>query len=132
MSTQHRIFFFSSLESASIDLWFKSTESRSNGGVLATPLSLKAAVGLPHPLSNPLNHHNNESTLWIENRTNWRQTAEDKESEARLLHALGGRILPEYAETDHVDKSELMPDYAEVDPSHALTSFQGKTHTSAL
>lgn len=102
-------------------------ESRSNGGVLATPLSLKAAVGLPHPLSNPLNHPNNESTLWIENRTNWRHNNEDKESEARLLQALNGRILPEYAETGNMqDKSEAMPDYAEVDTSHALTTFQGE------
>jgi len=45
-------------------------ESRSNGGVLATPLSLKAAVGLPHPLA----AHHNDPTLWIENRPTWRIT----------------------------------------------------------
>lgn len=98
----------------------KSTlhESRSNGGVLATPLSLKAAVGLPHPLAN----HPNDSTLWIENRPTWRITdAGDKESEARLLR--------QYVQA--ADKLENMPDYAEVDANHALTTFQGSDERSS-
>ncbi|KAF6206552.1 hypothetical protein GE061_017786 [Apolygus lucorum] len=41
-------------------------DSRSNGGILATPLSLKAAVGLPHPMSAALVPHPHDSTLWIE------------------------------------------------------------------
>ncbi|XP_024084741.1 protein sax-3-like [Cimex lectularius] len=70
--------------------------SRSNGGILATPLSLKAAVGLPHPMSTAMVPHPHDSTLWIEpNRgSSW---------------------------THH---SELEPaDYAEVDP---VSSFHGK------
>lgn len=102
-------------------------ESRSNGAVLATPLSLKAAVGLPHPLANSLNNSNNESTLWIESRANWRQSKNDKESEARLLQVLSSKILPEYADTGSMcEKQENIPDYAEVDTSHTLTTFQGK------
>lgn len=101
------------------------TESRSNGAVLATPLSLKAAVGLPHPLANHLNHTNNESTLWIESRGNWRQATNEKESEVRLLQVLGGKILPEYADTEGIcEKPENIPDYAEVDTTHTLTTFQ--------
>ncbi|KAK6638440.1 hypothetical protein RUM44_008869 [Polyplax serrata] len=100
-------------------------ESRSNGAVLATPLSLKAAVGLPHPLANHLNHTNNESTLWIESRGNWRQATNEKESEVRLLQVLGGKILPEYADTEGIcEKPENIPDYAEVDTTHTLTTFQ--------
>lgn len=90
--------------------------------MLATPLSLKAANGLPHPLSN---HPDNESTLWIENRTNWRHNVQE-ESEAKLLLSLNKKILPEYAETENVcNKAEAIPDYAEVDTSHTLTTFQG-------
>lgn len=101
-------------------------ESRSNGAVLATPLSLKAGTGLPHSIGNSINHSNNESTLWIESRTTWKQSNTDKESEARLLQVLTNKILPEYAETDSVcEKQEAIPDYAEVDTSHTLTTFQG-------
>jgi len=53
----------------------------------------------------------------------------DKESEARLLQALNGHHLSEYAQSGLLsEKIENMPDYAEVDTSHALTTFQGKLY----
>ncbi|GLH09012.1 Neuroglian [Gryllus bimaculatus] len=118
-------------------------DSRSNGGVLATPLSLKAAVGLPHPLANAshvsLPH---DSSLWIENRpgppTSWRHSeTSDKEtcsmSESRLLNngSVVTTTLNDYAETGMLKSaaspnSETTPAYAEVDATHAaLTTFRG-------
>uniref|UniRef100_A0A8D8UA12 Roundabout homolog 1 n=1 Tax=Cacopsylla melanoneura TaxID=428564 RepID=A0A8D8UA12_9HEMI len=44
-----------------------SLDSRSNGGILVTPISLKAAVGLPHPITQGgLTSGSNEPGLWIE------------------------------------------------------------------
>ncbi|XP_068082136.1 roundabout homolog 2-like [Anabrus simplex] len=116
-------------------------ESRSNGGVLATPLSLKAAIGLAHP-SNATSHSSipHDSSLWIENRpgpNGWRHSeASDRESctmsESRLLN--NGSIivtaLNDYAETGIAkssDSSDATPAYAEVEATHAsLTTFQGR------
>lgn len=117
-------------------------DSRSNGGVLTTPLSLKAAVGLPHPLANA-SHGSlpHDSSLWIENRhgppTSWRHSeTSDKEtcsmSESRLLNngSIVTTTLNDYAETGMLKSaaspsSETTPAYAEVDASHAaLTTFR--------
>ncbi|PNF20482.1 hypothetical protein B7P43_G06268 [Cryptotermes secundus] len=122
-------------------------DSCSNGGVLATPLSLKAAAGLPHPLTMPAPHSlPQDSSLWIENRPNcWRNSENsDKDtrslSESRLLHngSIVTATLNDYAETGMLKQagsgsgintpgSDAMPAYAEVDPNHmaALTTFQG-------
>ncbi|CAH1404067.1 unnamed protein product [Nezara viridula] len=79
-------------------------DSRSNGGILATPLSLKAAVGLPHPTA--MVPHPHDSTLWIEpNRAaSWRHS-ELSDKEPQILEPA---------------------DYAEVDPVHSVSTFQGK------
>ncbi|KAJ9575392.1 hypothetical protein L9F63_025657, partial [Diploptera punctata] len=84
-------------------------DSRSNGGVLATPLSLKSGTGLPHPLTTPTPHSSlpHDSSLWIENRPNcWRNSENsDKDSrslsESRLLHngSIITATLNDYAET---------------------------------
>ncbi|PSN52194.1 hypothetical protein C0J52_06109 [Blattella germanica] len=123
-------------------------DSRSNGGVLATPLSLKSATGLPHPLTTPTPHSSlpHDSSLWIENRPNcWRNSENsDKDSrslsESRLLHngSIVTATLNDYAETGMLKSggsesgmntpgSDAMPAYAEVDQNHsgALTTFQG-------
>ncbi|XP_039293123.1 roundabout homolog 2 isoform X2 [Nilaparvata lugens] len=84
----------------------KSTlpDSRSNGGILATPLSLKAAVSLTHPLSCA---PPTDSSLWIEPH---RSHHSEKTSTNQLLGS--------------------MPDYAEVDSLHtggggsSLSTFQ--------
>lgn len=122
------------------------TDSCSNGGVLTTPLSLKAAAGLPHPLTTPAPHCSlpHDSSLWIENRADcWRNSENsDKDirslSESRLLHngSIVTAALNDYAETGtqkhsgsgiNTPGSDAMPAYAEVDPNHtpALTTFQG-------
>ena len=125
-----------------------STDSRSNGGVLATPLNLKSSSGLPHPLTTPTPHSSlpHDSSLWIENRPNcWRNSENsDKDSrslsESRLLHngSIVTATLNDYAETGMLKSggsesgintpgSDAMPAYAEVDQNHAgnLTTFQG-------
>ncbi|KAK9503659.1 hypothetical protein O3M35_010174 [Rhynocoris fuscipes] len=78
--------------------------SRSNGGILATPLSLKAAVGLPHPMSTALVPHPHDSTLWIEpNRAaSWRHSElSDKDCANHLLEPA------DYAEVDAVHTGSL-------------------------
>jgi len=116
---------------------------------LSTPLSVKAAAGLPHPLTTPAPHTSSlpqESTLWIENRPNcWRNSENsDKDtrslSESRLLHngSIVTATINDYAETGMLKQtgsgsgmntpgSDAMPAYAEVDPNHTptLTTFQG-------
>lgn len=128
--------------------WSFFSDSCSNGGVLATPLSLKAAAGLPHPLTTPAPHCSlpHDSSLWIENRPDcWRNSENsDKDtrslSESRLLHngSIVTAALNDYAETGtqkqagsrsgiNTPGSDAMPAYAEVDPNHTapLTTFQG-------
>ncbi|XP_075217906.1 roundabout homolog 1-like [Lycorma delicatula] len=85
-------------------------DSRSNGGILATPLSLKSAVGLTHPLSCP---PPTDSSLWIESS---RAPSSEKDSTNQLLSS-----------------GQAMPDYAEVDALHSgsLSTFQGhRTETT--
>lgn len=67
-------------------------------------MSLKAAVGLPHPTA--LVPHPHDSTLWIEpNRAaSWRHS-ELSDKEPQILEPA---------------------DYAEVDPVHSVSTFQGK------
>ncbi|RZF42615.1 hypothetical protein LSTR_LSTR001410 [Laodelphax striatellus] len=82
----------------------KSTlpDSRSNGGILATPLSLKTAVSLTHPLSCA---PPTDSSLWIEPH---------RSEKTSTNHLLGS--------------AQTMPDYAEVDSLHtggSLSTFQG-------
>ncbi|XP_018917016.2 roundabout homolog 2 [Bemisia tabaci] len=98
-------------------------DSRSNVGMLATPLNSKSGTGLQHPISPPLSHTallpQHDSSLWIDgaqqssnSSCSWRLSSEnsDKESSTRLLQ--NGSI-------------SAMPDYAEVQQNGALSTFQG-------
>jgi len=46
------------------------TETRSNGAILGTPVSLKTTVGPPHPISAsllpPLNNRKEDPSFWID------------------------------------------------------------------
>lgn len=77
-------------------------ETRSNGAILGTPVSLKATVGLPHPISAsllpPLNSRKEDASFWIDGsksqnyiseNSSWRQSEYSEKETAQL---------PDYAE----------------------------------
>lgn len=113
-------------------------ETRSNGAILGTPVSLKATVGLPHPISAsllpPLNSRKEDASFWIDGSKSQNYISENSYVDDKIMctEKTKTRYLlynlfffySSWRQSEYSEKETAqLPDYAEVTAARPNGSF---------